>query len=79
MLLRALTVVVIASLGLPIVICVLVGMARLLAAMEDATGAAVVDRLALACGIAWVLTLVVLLIGAAIRSLEIPRRPHDDE
>ncbi len=57
-----------AALLLPILTVVLLGTARLLIAMQDATGAAVVDRIALAIGILWVTNLVALVIVQAIHS-----------
>jgi len=62
-----------AAVALPIVCMVLVGLGRLLAAMGDATGATLVDRLALAAGVAWVLVLIALvLLLAAARAFEPP-------
>jgi hypothetical protein len=69
---RIVTALVIASLVLPIAICVLLATGRLLAAMSDAAGAAVLDRLGLAAGILWVVGLIGLLIVLAIQSLGPP-------
>ena len=59
-----------AALGLPVVICVVVGLASLLSAMSDATGAAVLYRVGLALAVVWVTGLIGLLIAVAIRSLD---------
>jgi hypothetical protein len=56
------------ALLLPILTIVLIGTARLLAAMQDVAGATVVDRIALAVGILWVTDLVTLVIVQAIHS-----------
>ena len=68
-----------AALLLPILTVVLVGTARLLAAMQDLAGAAAVDRVALGVGILWVTDLIALVIVQAIhlragRSNSLPRR-----
>lgn len=55
---------------MPLVLVLVLGLGRLLAAMGDATGAAVLDRLALAGGLSWSLNLILLLVSLAIRSLE---------
>lgn len=73
---RILACVVVATLLLPVLICVLLGVARLLAAMQDVAGAAVVDRLALAAGVLWIVDLVVLVIFAGI---ELVARPVSGE
>lgn len=69
---------VIAALALPIVISVLVAVGRLLAAMQDAAGAAVLDRLALAGGIVWAVSLIVLVIVLGIQSLGQERLPPEE-
>jgi hypothetical protein len=65
---RALISLAAAALLLPIVTVILVGFGRLLAAMNDGPGALVVDRVALAVGIAWATDLVTLIIVQAIHS-----------
>ena len=65
---RALILLAAAALLLPILTVILVGFARLLAALQDAAGAAVVDRIALAVGVVWVTNLVTLVIVQAIHS-----------
>ncbi len=54
---------------LPIAICVLAGLGRLLCSMGDAAGSRVLDRIGLALGIAWVLDLVFLVLWLAIQRL----------
>lgn len=60
---------VLAAIALPIVICALIGIGRLLGAMADAGGALAVDRVALACGIVWIVDLLLLVIVMGINSL----------
>jgi hypothetical protein len=69
---RALTILVTAACVLPIAIVVLAAVARLLAAMEDTSAAAVLDRVALAVGIIWTIDLVCLLVAQGINSLGPP-------
>jgi hypothetical protein len=72
---RALAPLVIAALALPIAVCVLVGVARLLTAMQDAAGGLVVDRIALAAGILWIVVLICLVIVLSIVALIRDREP----
>ena len=72
---RALGPLVIAALALPILVCVLVGVARLLNALGDAAGGLVVDRIALAGGIVWIVDLICLVIVLAIITLVRDREP----
>lgn len=58
-----------AALLLPVVELVVLGVARLLAAMGDQGGAAVLDRIGLAGGILWTIDLVALLLVLALRAL----------
>ncbi len=77
---RLLIPLVIASLGLPIVLVLLLATARLLAALGDAGGALVVDRIALAGGILWAADLVTLVILQSITGLlpvDGPTDPND--
>jgi len=69
----------VAAILLPIVICVLVGVARLLAGMADASGAQVLDYLALGVAIVWVIDLLAILILLAIDSVSRGEGPVDDE
>ncbi|MCC7083529.1 MAG: hypothetical protein IT427_00815 [Pirellulales bacterium] len=57
------------AVGLPIVICVLLGLSHLLAAMNDQSGASAIGRLCLAAGAIWTIDLVALLVALAIDSL----------
>ena len=67
-----------AAVALPIVCTVVVALGRLLAAMGDAAGATLVDRLALAAGVLWVFVLITLvLLLAAARAFEPPSRTDD--
>jgi hypothetical protein len=59
---------------LPIVAMVVIGAARLLAAMRDVGGAAVLDYAALAVGIFWAVDLVLLIVLLAIDRLDPPTR-----
>ena len=56
----------------PITLCVVLGVAALLAQMGDAAGGAVLDRIALAGGILWVIDLICLVLALAIGSLRGP-------
>lgn len=67
---RALSLLVSVGCLLPIALVIVLGVARLLSAMQDANGAAVLDRIALGLGILWALDLVVLLLALGIRALE---------
>ena len=55
---------------MPLVLVLVLGLGRLLAAMGDAAGAMVLDRLSLAGGLLWSLNLVLLLVALAVQSLE---------
>lgn len=65
----AVSILLIVAIVLPMAICVFVGVAALLAAMEDAAAATVLGRLALAGGLAWVIDLVGLVVVLAIKAL----------
>jgi hypothetical protein len=69
---RVLTALVVAACVLPVAIVVVGAVGRLLAAMADTTGAAVLDGIALALGILWVIDLVCLVLVQAINSLGPP-------
>jgi purine-cytosine permease-like protein len=66
---KVLLVLVIAGLVLPITICVVLGLASLLAAMNDALGGAVLRYVALAGGVVWIVVLVGLILVQAIHAL----------
>jgi hypothetical protein len=57
---------------LPMAIAVVLGVGRLLAAMQDAAGAAVLDRVALGLGILWALNLISLVMALALERLGPP-------
>jgi hypothetical protein len=74
---RLLASLVVSALTLPIVISVLAAVGRLLAAMGDAAGGVVLDRVTLAAGIVWVVLLVSLVLVLGINSLL--RQPPPEE
>ncbi len=57
---------------LPIALVMVFGTGRLLGAMDDAAGALVLDRIALALGVVWAISLVCLLLALAINVLGPP-------
>lgn len=65
------------ALALPIVQAVLVWIAGLLAAMGDASGAAVVRHVSTACLVVWTVSLVGLVVALALVVLN--ERPPDEE
>ncbi len=68
------------ALGLPILLCVLLAVGRLLAAMQDGVGARVVDWISLALYILWGADLIGLVIVQAIQSLGPPNeRPPESQ
>ena len=62
---------------LPVTICVLVGLGRLLGGMGDAAGSLVLDRIGLALAVAWILDLVFLVLWLAIQRLLEPGDPPE--
>jgi len=73
MLRRIITYLLAATLFLPIAELVLLGLAKLLGALGDAAGEAVVNRVCLAGGVAWTLALVALVIALALEALAPPK------
>jgi hypothetical protein len=65
---RATVCLIVASLGLPVALCVLFALAKLLEAMQDFAGADVLGRVNLALFALWAINLVALLIVSAINS-----------
>ncbi len=61
---------------LPITICVVLGVAALLQAMGDSTGATVLERIALASGIVWTIELISLVLALAVGTLRRPDEPQ---
>lgn len=76
---RIILVLVAASLLLPVTICVVFGVASLLGAMGDSLGGSVLQRIALGCGILWVINLITLVVLLAIGTLRGPGEPDDTE
>jgi hypothetical protein len=64
-----------AAILLPVTICVVFGVSALLAAMGDSAGGGVLLRIALGCGILWVIDLISLLVVLAIGTLRGPDEP----
>lgn len=69
---RILTMLVAAGVVLPVAIAVVLGVARLLGAMQDTSAATVLERLALALGIVWSVDLVCLILAQGINALGPP-------
>jgi hypothetical protein len=69
---RVLLILITAACIFPVAIVIVVAVGRLLGAMQDTAGAAVLDRLALALGMAWALNLVCLLLVQGINGLGKP-------
>lgn len=67
-----------AALGLPILLCVVFAVAKLLEGMQDAVGAVALERVALGLFILWIADLIGLVIVQAIHSLGGPGRPPDE-
>jgi hypothetical protein len=61
---------------LPITICVVFGLAAVLVGMGDAVGGAVLYRIALGCGVFWVIDLICLVLVLAIGTLRGPDEPN---
>jgi hypothetical protein len=72
---KVLWVLVVAALALPIMICILLALARLLAVMGDDWGCRVLRYVGLAGGVVWIMALVGLVIIQAIHALG---GPDDD-
>jgi hypothetical protein len=68
---------IVATILLPIAICVVLGVAALLEAMGDSLGGATLQRIALAGGIFWIIDLICLLLVLAIASLRGPDEPDE--
>jgi hypothetical protein len=68
----------IGALGLPILLCVLFAVGRLLEGMKDDIGAAALSRIGLGFFVLWVVDLVGLVVVQAIQSTGGPNRPPDD-
>jgi len=66
---KALLILVILACALPAIMAVVLAVGRLLAAMEDMAGAAVLDRIGLAIGVIWAVNLVGLVVLMAVHIL----------
>lgn len=77
MLQRATVGLIVAAVGLPIALCVLYALARMLEAMQDLAGADALGRVSLALFAIWVIDLVALVIVSAINSLGNPPPKSD--
>ncbi len=62
---------------MPIVICVVVGVAALLGGMGDIAGGAALHRVAMGGGILWVIDLICLLLVLAMGTLHGPDEPEE--
>jgi heme/copper-type cytochrome/quinol oxidase subunit 2 len=67
------------TLFLPIAIVLILTVARLLAALEDAAGAVAFERLGLVLGIVWALAIVALTVVLALQTLARQERVDEDE
>lgn len=74
---RAVVGLIVGALGLPIVLCVLYALGRLLETMQDHVGAAILDRMALVLFALWGIDLVALIVVSAINSLGGPPPMND--
>ena len=74
---RAVLALLAATVLLPITICVVLGVAALLAAMGDSLGGAVLQQVALAGGILWAVDLICLILVLAINAAK--DRDESDE
>jgi hypothetical protein len=68
---------VVAAVLLPIMLCVVLGIASLLDAMADSLGGLVLRRIALAGGILWVIDGICLVLVLAIGTLRPPDEPDE--
>jgi hypothetical protein len=75
---RFILVLLIVALGLPILLCVLMAVGRLLAGMGDAAGAEVVSRIGLGLFIVWLADLVGLVVVQAVVTLVGQDREPDE-
>jgi hypothetical protein len=74
---RLLLTLILAGILLPITLCVVLGVAALLAKMGDVAGGDVLYRIALAGGILWIIDLICLVLVLAIDSLRGPDEPDE--
>jgi len=76
---RIILALVVGALLLPTTICVVCGVSALLGVMGDTAGGCVLQRIALGCGILWVIDLISLVVLLAIGTLRGPGEPDDTE
>ena len=67
---------IVATILLPIILCVVLGVASLLDLMGDSSGGMVLHRIALAGGILWIVDLICLLLVLAIAAIRGPDEPN---
>jgi hypothetical protein len=72
-----LLILILAAILLPVAICLLIGLGRLLGAMGDSVGGVILDRVALGVAVLWVLDLIWLLLALAIERLCGPDEPPE--
>jgi hypothetical protein len=75
---RTLMALLVGALGLPILLCVLGGVSKLLGAMQDTVGVDVIGRVSLVLYILWAADLIGLIILQTVQSLSGPNRRPDD-
>jgi len=75
---RALVTLIVIAVVLPIGVCVILALGELLGAMGDSAGGVVLDRVALATGVLWVVDLICLVLALGVNSLIDPRGPPDE-
>ncbi|MBI2823669.1 MAG: hypothetical protein HYX69_03135 [Planctomycetia bacterium] len=66
------------ALFLPIMVLVVLAVGRILLALEDPTGAAVLDRIALGLGIVWACAIVAIPLVLCVQSLVASGRREDE-
>ena len=76
---RAVVGLIVGAVALPIVLCVLYALGRLLEAMQDHVGAAILDRIGLVLFALWAIDLVGLVVISAINSLGSPPPEKKDQ
>jgi hypothetical protein len=74
---RVLTVLVTSACVLPLAVAIVLGVARLLGALQDKAAADVLDRVGLAIGIMWAIALVCLVLAQGIAGLGPPSDGRD--
>jgi len=73
---RCVLTLIVATIFLPIILCVVLGVAALLDVMGDTAGGGVLHRIALAGGILWIIDLIGLVLVLAIDALRGPNEPE---